>query len=208
MKTCNKCHKTKPLDKFHKSKTGKYGRRSWCKDCANKHDKDYYHNGGGKEKRGRISMYKNKNCAHYLGIVVAERLIKHLFNDVVMMPFGHPGYDMICNRGKKINVKASTINARQNKNSIMKSWKFNINYNKKCDFYLLMAFDDVINLTPLFAWMVPGNEVSNKSGLRISLSNIHRWDDWKIDLDNAQACCDLMKEKNKKNFSLELTVLA
>lgn len=198
MKTCTKCHKRKSIDEFHKNKSMNDGRASWCKQCSKEYDMDYYHNGGGKEKRGRISMYKNKNCAHYLGIVVAERLIKHLFNDVVMMPFGHPGYDMICNRGKKINVKASTINARQNKNSIMNTWKFNINYNKNCDFFLLMAFDNVIDCNPLNAWIIPGNEINNKSGLRISLRNIHRWNAWKMDLDNAQACCDLMKEKNKK----------
>lgn len=198
MKTCNKCHKTKPLEDFHNNKTTKDGRAYWCKECTNKDYKDYYHNRGGKEANGRISMYKNKNCAHYLGVVVAERLVKHLFNDVVMMPFGFPGYDMICNKGKKINVKASTANVRQNKNSITKRWKFNINYNKNCDFYLLMAFDDTINLTPLSAWLMPGEEINENSGISISAKKINDWDCWKMDLDNAQACCDLMKEKRKK----------
>jgi 5-methylcytosine-specific restriction endonuclease McrA len=33
-KTCTKCGETKPLDRFHKKKWGKYGRASECKECS------------------------------------------------------------------------------------------------------------------------------------------------------------------------------
>jgi len=32
-KRCPKCHEVKPLDEFYKSKTGKYGIGSYCKNC-------------------------------------------------------------------------------------------------------------------------------------------------------------------------------
>ena len=35
MRTCTKCGVTKPLDEFHKSKTGKDGVQSRCKECRN-----------------------------------------------------------------------------------------------------------------------------------------------------------------------------
>ena len=207
-KTCSKCHVTKPLAEFNNDKNRKDGKYPQCKECTKEkrkdyyenrggreHHKDWYENRGGREIHGKVSMYENKSCPKYIGVVVAERLIKHLFNDVEMMPHGFPGYDMICNKGKKVNVKASTICVRQNKNSTMNSWQFCIKYNKDCDFFLCMAFDNVIDLNPLMAWMIPADEVNDNSGLRISASDIHRWDKWKMDLNNAQACCDLMKGK-------------
>jgi len=33
LKTCTSCNKDKTLDKFHKHKTGQYGRCCWCKVC-------------------------------------------------------------------------------------------------------------------------------------------------------------------------------
>ena len=34
MKTCTKCGEEKPLDEYHKKKSGKYGRNSQCKACV------------------------------------------------------------------------------------------------------------------------------------------------------------------------------
>ncbi|MBZ9659803.1 endonuclease VII domain-containing protein [Mesorhizobium sp. ESP-6-4] len=34
-KTCSMCEETKPIDAFHKQPTGKFGRHSYCTDCAN-----------------------------------------------------------------------------------------------------------------------------------------------------------------------------
>lgn len=35
MKTCAKCKKEKPLEEFHKQPSGKFGRHSYCRLCAN-----------------------------------------------------------------------------------------------------------------------------------------------------------------------------
>lgn len=39
MKCCAVCRESKPLDQFHKDKTGKYGRTGRCKLCVNSHNK-------------------------------------------------------------------------------------------------------------------------------------------------------------------------
>lgn len=42
LKTCTKCGKTLPLDKFYKLKSSKDGLRSWCKECSKAANKTYY----------------------------------------------------------------------------------------------------------------------------------------------------------------------
>lgn len=41
-KICGKCKKKKTLDAFHKNKDGKYGRRSYCKECVKVYYKEKY----------------------------------------------------------------------------------------------------------------------------------------------------------------------
>ena len=41
-KQCTKCGETKPLDGFHKKKTGSHGRQPCCKDCRSAFMKGYY----------------------------------------------------------------------------------------------------------------------------------------------------------------------
>ena len=41
-KTCTKCGETKPLDDFHRDKTGAGGRRSYCKECAREYKRRYH----------------------------------------------------------------------------------------------------------------------------------------------------------------------
>jgi hypothetical protein len=44
MKVCTKCRKKKPLDRYYKQSTGRYGRRSDCKECVNKRNKQWHIN--------------------------------------------------------------------------------------------------------------------------------------------------------------------
>lgn len=206
MKKCSVCGILKPLDEFHKHKTTKDGKRSKCKECRNEDIKDRYHNRGdkeamkdqyhnrnGRERRGHISMYKNKLCASYLGVAVNECLIKHLYPDAVMTGYGFPGYDFECNRGKKVNAKGSTAHNRESKKSNTVFWVFGIRNNKLCDHFLCVAYDNVKSPTPLHIWMIPASEVNDNGSISISASTIHKWDEWKIDINEAQACCTEMK---------------
>lgn len=43
-KRCSSCSVVKPLDEFHRSQNGKYGRTSWCKDCASTYSKTHKRN--------------------------------------------------------------------------------------------------------------------------------------------------------------------
>lgn len=42
VKTCTKCGRTKPIEEFYNSTTGKYGVQARCKDCQRKEHKKYY----------------------------------------------------------------------------------------------------------------------------------------------------------------------
>lgn len=145
--------------------------------------------------QGKKSMYENKFCASYLGIVIAERLVRHLFKDVKVMPFGNPNFDFICNKGKKIDVKSSTTCIRKNRSP---SWSFNIDHNAVADFFILAAFDNIENLNPLHLWMIPGKELNHQGSANVALSRIHKWDECKMDINDAQLCCAEMKNVNKR----------
>ena len=209
IKTCSKCGILKPLDEFNNKKTSKDGKQSHCKICVKEYDKDHYqdhkeeiikrnkkyyqeHIDELRQKQGSISMYKNKSCAAYLGIVIAERLCRHLFKNVEVMPNNNHGYDIICNRGKKIDVKSASVTLSHGKNP---NWHFRIDYNTIADFFICVAFDNRTDLNPLHLWMIPGKEINENSSKTISPSTIHKWDKWKRDIKDAQLCCKELKEK-------------
>ena len=198
-KTCSVCGISKPLNEFHKNINTKDGKRSECKECrrdiANKYyqnhkeemakyHKEWYkkHKDEIRKQQGHVSMHKNKSCSSYLGIVIAERLCRHLFKDVQVMPYGNTGFDIICNKGKKIDVKSGCITLQYNK---YPNWAFHIENNTIPDFFILVAFDNRIDLNPLHMWMIPGKEINHKSTKSIRLSTIHKWDKWKRDIKDA-----------------------
>ncbi|MCK4666881.1 hypothetical protein KAU33_09040 [Candidatus Dependentiae bacterium] len=147
-----------------------------------------------RQDRGGKSMYENKDCAAYLGVVIGERLCRHLFKDVEMMPYGFSGYDFICNKNKKIDVKTSSTHLNHGK---YPCWKFDINKNTIPDFFILVAFDNRTDLNPIHLWMIPGKELNQKGSRTISLSTIHKWDKFKKDITDAKLCCAELKELNQ-----------
>lgn len=207
-KKCSKCREVKPLGEFHKNKSKKDGRGTECKRCSNKYSKKYgqehqeegkeYHKEYYKEHKNEIrkrkgieSMYENKNCTNYLGIVIAERLCRHLFKEVKVMPNNNIGFDIICNKGKKIDVKSGCITLSKGK---YPRWIFNIKQNTTADFFILVAFDNRTDLNPLYLWMIPGHEINSQGKASISPSTIDKWDVWKRDINDAQICCAEMKK--------------
>lgn len=212
-KTCIRCGIMKTVIEFTNDKSENDGKCVYCKMCikekyqdnrekiakrrkiiyengGRQKRKNYYENGG-RQKQGHVSMYENKSCSSYLGVVIGERLCRFLFKDVETMPYGSPGYDIICNKGKKINIKTKCIVLKQEKIR----WIFSIRQNKIADYFILIAFDNVKDLNPLYMWMIPGYEVNNQISVSISLSMIHKWDKWKMNINDAQLCCTEMKGK-------------
>ena len=144
--------------------------------------------------RGSIDEYgnktPNKSCATYLGCDVAEKVLSKVFDDVSRAPPNNPGYDFICNKGKKIDVKSSCID---NSNKLKCRWAFGIRKNKIADFFLCVAFDNRDKLTPLHLWLIPSDKINNLTKLSISNRTLKKWSEYEMDITNTLRCCDTIK---------------
>jgi len=107
---------------------------------------------------GITSMKINKKCSMFLGCHIAERILSHVFKDVQRMPNRNKGFDFICNKGHKIDSKASCSQKNNN-------YLFNINYNKIADYFLCIGFDNREDLNPQHIWLIKSDDVceSDKS---------------------------------------------
>lgn len=214
LKKCNRCNIWKPQCDFYNNKPSKSGKLSICKTCIRKQNIEYhrkhpllkskrckeYYNKIGRTKQGHQSMEDNKNCSSYLGVVIAERLCRHIFKDVTVMPNCNVGYDIICGKGKKIDVKSGCI-TMNNKYPV---WEFAIKKNKIADYFICIAFDNRIDLNPLHVWLIPGNEINQNMGVSIRQSTLYKWDKWAHNINDAKICCtelknisDIKAESNK-----------
>lgn len=140
--------------------------------------------------RGHKPMSENRDCALFLGVHVAERVLSKIFKDVQKMPMNHSGYDFICNRGKRIDVKSSTIHTVAKQSDC---WIFRIERNRIADYFLLIAFDNRDDLTPQHIWLMPGNAVNDRIAIGVSVTTIDKWDEYRIPIDKTIACCDKLK---------------
>ena len=136
-------------------------------------------------------MKENKECASYLGVYIAERVLSKVFKDVQVMPYGNPGYDFICNKNKLIDSKSS---CRLRHYTASDRWSFQIARNTIADYFILIAFDNRDNLAPLYIWMIPGHIINNQTSVSISETKIYKWDEYRLDIDKVVACCDTMKD--------------
>ena len=138
-------------------------------------------------KRGQQPMNENKKCPAFLGVYVAEQVLSHVFKNVVRMPYGNHGYDFKCSNGFLIDVKGSCLH----KNG---SWHFDIRHNLIADYFLCLAFDNREDLNPLHAWLLPGDKFNHYVCPSISLSTVHKWDVYMLDISKVTSCCNILKE--------------
>ena len=138
---------------------------------------------------------ENKQCAAFLGVHVAEQVLSKVFKDVEQMPPNNKGFDFICNKGKKIDVK-STCTRTHDKQS--DAWDFHIKRNQIAEYFLCLAFDNRDNLNPLHIWLIPGHIINHLKHTSIAESTLSKWDEYKLDISKTVACCDNMKETSKK----------
>jgi len=124
----------------HKDEAEEYFKKSWC-SIANK-----------SSLLKITSFKKNRNCGMYLGCNVAERILGHVFKEVQRMSIKNKGFDFICNKGYKIDSKASCL--RKNN-----TYGFHIKYNKIADYFLLIGFDNRNDLNPKHIWLIKSDEV-------------------------------------------------
>lgn len=129
----------------------------------------------------------NKNCPLYLGCFVAERMLSKVFKDVQVMPHGNHGYDFVCSRDYKVDVKSSCRIGEYD------AWLFAINKNQIADYFLCIAFDNRKDLSPLHLWLIPGHVLNHLSNASIAESTLYKWQQYKYPIDKVILCCDNIK---------------
>ena len=194
-KLCNKCGVGLTLDKNWTNGRKKY-RVFTCSDCIAAYKKEYrkthvkeiidYRETIGREKSGHIPMTSNKTCSLYLGVVVAEQVLSKVFKDVTRMRSNFPGYDFVCSRDKKIDVKSSCADKDG-------GWHFNINKNTIADYFLCLAFDNRNDLNPIHMWLIFGEEVNHLKTLSATKTNITKLDEYELSLSKVTKCCNVLR---------------
>ena len=170
-----------------------------CKKCHNKQQQQWRkanpkktkaQQTRGNRQQGERPYNENKECPSFLGVHVAERVLSHIFKNVKRMSMNNPGFDFICNRGKKIDVKSACLF----KNS---RWHFRIRRNTIADYFLLLAFDNREDLNPLHVWLIPGSKLNHLMTTSISPSSIHKWDKYRLDVSKVIECCNVIRTSHK-----------
>lgn len=115
-----------------------------------------------RHKLGRSKpMSENKECAAYLGVHIAETVLSKIFHNVKRMPVQFSGYDFVCGKGFKVDVKCSVLTDDTRNHRL---FRFNIRKNIFADYFLLLAFDNRECLTPLHLWLINGDELVGVNG--------------------------------------------
>jgi hypothetical protein len=147
-------------------------------------------------------MSENDECSSYFGVYIAENYISKLFEDPIVAPYGTQGYDWICRKGKKIELKSRCLQ-QQGKRI---GWNFTgIDYNNIADYFILSGWKDRESLLPLFAWMfhrkdiIRGREFWDRESFYITnrpeyLREFKRYE-LKDKLYKLKELCDKLKEE-------------
>lgn len=139
-------------------------------------------------------MNENRNCSSFLGVYVAEQVLGDLFERVERAPYGNPGWDFKCGKGKLIDCKSGCLIHRERRSP---SWEFNIKNNIISDYYLCIGFDDRKNLNPLHVWVIPGDLVNHLTSLGFANCDrsLSKWKQFEKPINNVIAGCQRMKKK-------------
>ena len=160
-----------------------------CRSCATKQEREILH---------RTGVYKpmseNKTCTAFLGIHVAERVLRHVFKDVEVMSNNNPGYDFICGGGYKIDVKSSCRHVRKDWADM---WTFHIKKNQIAEYFLCLAFDNREDLNPEHIWLISSDKINDHVSVSISETTLARWDQYKLDINKVSACCNILRNKHQ-----------
>lgn len=145
-----------------------------------------------RRENGALPFEKNRRCPSFLGVHIAEGVLKHMFKNIKQMPINNPGYDFVCDNGYLVDVKSACMYIRIGQSP---RWNFHIGKNTTADYFVLLAFDNRNNTTPLHGWIIPGNVLNHLVGVSIGESTISKWDIYKIDMDKVLSCCDEMRDE-------------
>ncbi len=196
MPICKRCHRDLPAGAFHKNQT-------WCKECKriwydqnrdaiNIRVREWRHKNnalGAQKHPSNLNrpLEEARDSAAWLGVYIAERALYKFFDHVERMPYGNPGYDFVCAKGYKIDVKSSCLHLEGSRQGHV-YWSFAINYNKIADFFLCLAFDDREELKPMHVWLIPRSRVNGMKHLSIAQSTTNKWIEFEKPLDKISEC--------------------
>jgi hypothetical protein len=137
----------------------------------------------------------SKESSTYLGVYVAEEVLSNVFDNVIRMPIGHPGYDFLCGKGFKIDVKSSKL-YKSNRESRSPRWMFSIGRNAEADYFICLGFnEDRKNITPLKMWLIPAKEVNMLQTLSVRENDMVSWEQYEKPINKVLACCEHMRLK-------------
>ena len=132
----------------------------------------------------------NRLCSSFLGVHIAERILSYIYPNVKRMPYAHRGYDFICGKGYKVDVKSACYQKRN-----INTWSFAINKNIISDYFLCLAFDNRHDLEPKHIWLIPGYILNNNMTVSISNSTLKKWKQYEQPLNEIISCCNNIKNK-------------
>ncbi len=95
---------------------------------------------------------ENRKNTRFIGVYIAESSVNKLFEGSQRMRLRNPGYDIICNKGYKIDVKASTLSATN-------TFGFHIHENRIADYLILIGYNNIIELKPLHIWIIGSEDI-------------------------------------------------
>jgi hypothetical protein len=132
------------------------------------------------------------DCSLYLGVFIAERALSKFFDHIERMPTNNPGFDFLCGRGYKIDVKSACLTHTPNQ-----YWMVVINKNEAADYFLILLFDNRENLNPQHVLLVPGMVINHLTGISISNNPRYfaKWLQYEQPLDKVLTCCNAMRGK-------------
>jgi len=159
-------------------------RRSHPDQAKAAYKRRWYRNGG-------KPMSESKKSSWFLGVYVAERVLSRYFDNITRMPNNNPGYDYICGKGFKIDVKSACLQHH----STTPNWAFTIRYNTIADYFLCLAFDNRESLNPMHVWLIPMGKVCHLNGLCITntYKSLSKWNEYEKSLDKVISCCNEMR---------------
>lgn len=128
----------------HRNEAEEYFQREWYKIYSKIYNSKII-------SKDLTLMRTNKKCPMFLGCHVAERVLSYVFKDVERMPLNNKGFDFICNKGFKVDVKSACSNNN--------TYQFSILCNKIADYFLLIGFDSRDSLNPQHMWLIKSDEL-------------------------------------------------
>ena len=184
---------------WHTDKRRKAGGGWECVACGVERSREYgrKHPERSTERYHRLGlsrpMAEAKDCSLWLGVHIAERILSKYFDNLTRMPPNNPGYDYICGRGYKIDVKSSCLIADKGHGN--RRWVFNTCKNQTADYFLCLAFDNRESLQPLHIWLIPASFVRGNTKFSVmgNSKGVSKWAAYERPIDRVLECCEQIK---------------